>query len=107
MKKGRNDLEAKAFMFLLRLEEEPEKKYTDFETTSLKYVYVFPNNEKFKQYFVENGVDDISDDVLSLCKIKTTKKGSVIAMKKLCDRTICSYVEPDRIKQEKVKVYKK
>lgn len=107
MKKGRNDLEAKAFMFLLRLEEETKKQYTDYETTPLKSVYVFPNNEKFKQYFVENGVDDISDDVLSLCKIKTTKKGSIIAMKKLCDRTICSYVEPDRIKQEKVKVYKK
>lgn len=70
-------------------------------------MYVFLNNEELKQYFAGNGVDDISDDVLSLCKIKTTKKGSVIAMKKLCDRTICSYVEPDRIKQEKVKVYKK
>lgn len=70
-------------------------------------MYVFLNNEELKQYFVGNGVDDISDDVLSLCKIKTIKKGSVIAMKKLCDRTICSYVEPDRIKQEKVKVYKK
>ncbi len=30
MKKGRNDLEAKVFMFLLRLEEEPEKKVYRF-----------------------------------------------------------------------------
>lgn len=42
--------------------------------------------------------------------MKTTTKGSIVAMKKLCDRTICNYVEPNKVLQEKigeVKVYQK
>lgn len=107
MKKGKNDLEATIFLFLLGMREEHEKKYTDFETTPLKTAYIFPNKEEFRQYFVDNGVADISDEILGLCKMKTTNKGNIIAMKKLCDRTICGCIEPDRIKQGKVKVYEK
>lgn len=101
------DLEAKAYMFILGMKEEQEKEYTDFLETSLKSAYVFKNNEEFKEYFVNNGTVDISDEILDLCKLKTTNKGSVIAMKKLCDSTICRYIESNRIRQEKVKVYKK
>ncbi len=101
------DLEAKAYMFILGMKEEQEKEYTDFSETSLKSAYVFKNNEDFKKYFVNNGAVDISDEILNLCKLKTTNKGSVIAMKKLCDSTICRYIESNRIRQEKVKVYKK
>ena len=101
------DLEAKAYIFILGMKEEQEKEYTDFSETSVKSAYVFKNNEDFKNYFVNTGAVDISDEILNLCKLKTTNKGSVIAMKKLCDRTICGYVESNRIRQEKVKVYKK
>lgn len=104
------DLEAKAYMFILGMKEEQEKEYTDFSETPLKSAYVFKNNEEFKEYFVNNGAVDVSDGVLDLCKMKTTTKGSIVAMKKLCDRTICSYVEPDKVMREQieeVKVYQK
>lgn len=101
------DLEAKDYMFILGMKEEQEKEYTDFSETSVKSVYVFKNNEDFKNYFVNNGAVDISDEILNLCKLKTTNKGSIITMKKLCDSTICRYIESNGIRQEKVKVYKK
>lgn len=104
------DLETKAYMFILGMKEERKREYTDFSETSLKSAYVFKNNEDFKNYFVNNGAVDISDEILDLCKLKTTNKGSIVAMKKLCDRTICSYVEPDKVMQEQieeVKVYQK
>ena len=35
---------------------------------------------------------DISEDLLEICKMKTTKKGTIIALKRLCDYTIKSFL---------------
>ena len=85
--KKKTDIEAKLFVALLHLKEEKTKKYS-FEECQTKMVYLFDNYEEFKTYFELNGFVDISDDLLETCRMKTTKKGTIIALKRLCDYAI-------------------
>lgn len=85
--KNKKDIEAKLFMALLHLKEEKFKKYS-VEECQTNIVYLFDNYEDFKNYFVLNGFDDIGDDLLETCRMKTTKKGTIIALKRLCDYAI-------------------
>ena len=87
MKKNKRDLEAKLFMALLHLKEEKNKKYS-VEECEKNVAYLFDNYKEFRTYFELNGFADISSDLLETCRIKTTKKGSIIALKGLCDYTI-------------------
>jgi len=94
MKKIKNnkkkDIEAKLFLFLLKLKEEKNKEYSS-EECEKNVAYLFETKEEFKNYFLQNGVDNLSDDLLGLCKMKTTKKGTIIALKGLCDHLIRGY----------------
>ena len=85
--KNKKDIEVKLFMALLHLKEEKFKKYS-VEECQTNIVYLFDNYEDFKNYFVSNGFDDIGDDLLETCRMKTTKKGTIIALKRLCDYAI-------------------
>ena len=87
MKKNKRDLEAKLFMALLHLKEEKNKKYSVYECQT-NIAYLFNDYEEFKSYFELNGFGDISDNLLELCRMKTTKKGTIIALKRLCDYAI-------------------
>jgi len=85
--KRKIDIEAKLFIALLHLKEEKNKKYS-IEECERNVAYVFENFEEFKTYFELNGFADISDDLLETCRMKTTKKGTIIALKGLCDYAI-------------------
>ncbi len=90
------DIEAKLFILLLHLKEIKLKKYSCIES-EIKFVYLFDNYCDFKLYFIQNGFTNISDELLELCKMKVTKKGTVIALKELCDYTIRRYKEKESL----------
>ena len=84
------DIEAIVFMRMLGLVEEKNKEYSSVECPQ-NIAYIFDNTDDFKNYFISNSVENIGEDILALCKMRTTKKGSIIALKGLCDRTIYYY----------------
>lgn len=85
--KDKIDIEAKLFMNALHLKEEKNKEYS-IEECEKNIVYLFDNYDEFKSYFELNGFADIDKDLLELCRMKTTKKGTIIALKVLCDHAI-------------------
>lgn len=87
MNKKKVDIEAKMFMFILNLKEEKNKMYSA-EECDKNIVYLFDNFDEFKSYFETNGLDYKDKDLIEICRMKTTKKGTVIALKRLCDYTI-------------------
>lgn len=88
--KNKVDMEAKLSMFILNLKEEKNKQYSH-EECAINITYLFENYDEFKKYFLENGLVDVSDDFLNICIMKTTRKGTIIALKKLCDYAIREY----------------
>ena len=76
--KNKIDIEAKLFMFILKLKEEKNKQYS-IEECDLKITYLFENYDEFRRYFLENGLVDMSDDFFNLCIMKKTRKGTIIA----------------------------
>lgn len=86
-KQKKIDIEAELFVILLGLKEEKNKTFS-FNDCDRNIVYLFENVEEYKNYFVLNGFVNINDDILKICKMKTTKKGTVIALKGLCDYAI-------------------
>jgi len=91
MKKEKNkkkfDIEAKIYMYVLNLKEEKNKKYTN-EISDTHMVYLFDDYDELKYYFETNGFPDISEDLLKICIMKTTKKGTIISLKELWDYPI-------------------
>lgn len=85
--KKKIDIEAKLFISLLHLKEEKNKEYS-VEECEKNIAYLFDNYDEFISYFKTNGFLDISEDLLETCIMKTTKKGTVIALKGLCDYAI-------------------
>lgn len=100
-KKKVNDIGAKIFMLILHLKEETNKEYS-FAECEKNIAYVFSNYDEFKYYFIQNGFDNISDDLLRLCVLKTTKKGTIITLKALCDHTIKTYKMNRQLTQEEI-----
>lgn len=84
------DLEAKLLMFTLNLKEEKNKEYAPVKSDK-NIVYLFQDSHEFEKYFIENGINDINKELLVLCQVKTTKKGTIIASKNLCDYIIKRY----------------
>lgn len=87
MKKNKIDIEAKLFIFILHLKEEKNQEYS-IEDCETKLVYLFDNYDEFRSYFVTNGFSNISENLLEICTMKKTKKGTIIALKRLCDYAI-------------------
>lgn len=58
-------------------------------------LYIFENYDDYCSYFVDTGIDNINDELLETCKLKTTKKGKVLALKGLCDYTITRLIKPN------------
>lgn len=85
--KNKVDIEANLFMYLLHLKEEKNKEYS-FEECEKNIAYLFDDFGEYKNYFLQNGFTDVRDDLLDLCIMKRTKKGTIIALKGLCDYTI-------------------
>ena len=85
--KKKIDIEAKLFMVLLNLKEEKNKNYS-IEECEKNIAYLFDNYDEFKSYFELNGFAAINKDLLELCRMRTTKKGTIIALKGLCDHVI-------------------
>ena len=88
--KNKIDLEAIIFMYIHCLKEEKKKKYTAFECED-DIAYLFEDYDSYKNYFIDNGMDYVSDETLDNCRIRVTKKGSIIALKALCDCIIREY----------------
>ena len=87
------DIEAQLFMFILRLKEEKNKEHSTDECDR-HIAYIFEDYEEFRSYFINNGCTRAyDDDFLSLCRMKTTRKGSIIALKGLCDYAITRSME--------------
>jgi len=84
------DINVEIIKSIFQLKEEKNIKYT-LEDCSDNKIYVFNNYDEFKNYFISNNILDVSDDIIKLCIFGTTKKGKVIALKKLCDYIITKY----------------
>ena len=84
------DIEARVFMFILCLKEEKNKKYSINECDK-NIAYLFKSYDELKSYFIKNGVVDINKEILDLCIIKKTKRGTIISLKGLCDHVIKKY----------------
>ena len=91
MNKGKKqkkiDIAARLFMYILHLKEEKNKKYS-IEECEKNIAYLFDSYDEFKSYFETNGFPGISEDLLETCRMKTTRKGTIIALKALCDYAI-------------------
>ena len=86
------DIETMFFIRLLKLKEAKIKKYSSVES-KYNVVYLFDNEEDYKYYFIDNGFDDVSKTILNAAIMKTTKKGTIIALKGLCDYAITRHRE--------------
>lgn len=80
-------MDAIFFIFMLKLRHEKNIEYTERYNDYTK-AYIFDDRTQFEGYFINNGYEDISNEVLESCCMLTTKKGSVVALKALCDYTI-------------------
>lgn len=85
--KDKIDIEAKLFMNAIHLKEEKNKEYS-IEECEKNTVYLFDNFDEFRSYFETNCFYDINQDLLKICRMKTTKNGTIIALKGLCDYAI-------------------
>ena len=88
--KRKIDIEAILFIYILHLKEGKNKKYSS-EECEKNIVYLFNDYDEFKSYFELNGFPDIRGSLLDICTMKVTKKGTIIALKALCDYTIKKY----------------
>ena len=87
------DIEAQLFLFILGLKEEKNKEYS-IDECAHHIAYIFKDYEEFRSYFINNGCTRAyDDDFLSVCRMKTTRKGSIIALKGLCDYAITRSME--------------
>ena len=86
------DGEAIVFLWIFKLKHEKEKKYSNIECKH-NIAYIFENEKEFRNYFISNGFIDIEENILRCCRMKTTKKGSIIALKGLCDHAITRHLE--------------
>ena len=87
------DIEEQLFINISSLKEEKNKKYSIGECDP-HIAYKFEDYEEFRKYFINNGCTRAyDDDFLSVCKMKTTRKGSIIALKGLCDYAITRSME--------------
>ena len=75
-----------------------EKKYTYIDNvTTLKNIYIFIDKEDLKKYFIDNGFNNISNDILEKLIIITTKQGYVVTSKEVCDYLITMYKKDSNI----------
>ena len=81
------DLDVLFLTCMLNLKEEKLKQYST-DKCDEHTVYVFSVYDEYKGYFISNNYQDVSDEILLQCKMLTTKKGSIIAIKGLCDYAI-------------------
>lgn len=81
--------------------EEENKRYSE-EKCEKNIVYLFKDKIEFEEYFIKNGVNDVSKELLELCKKKTTKKGIIIASKYLCDHIIRRYKMKKELTQSEI-----
>ena len=86
------DTEVLFFKYILHLKEEKNKIYSPIEC-SRNIAYVFNNEEEYIKYFKDNGFNNVSEDILYLCKMVKTKKGKIISLKGLCDHAITRHKE--------------
>lgn len=97
----KKDFEAKLLMLTSHFIEEENKTYSE-EICDKNIVYLFKDNNEFEEYFLSNGINDISKELLELCKKKTTKRGTVIASKYLCDHIIKRYKMKKELTQSQI-----
>ena len=85
--------EIRLMIMLLSLKIQAEKKYDEKECND-KLAYIFENIEALKAYLLDNGLDYMNsqqylDLIINSCICKEDKKsGKVLALKRVCDRTI-------------------
>ena len=84
----KKDRKAKLYLKIFGLVEEPVKKFSE-DLCDSNIAYVFDDYDDFRQYFIDNNCSRAYDDkIINICIMKTTKKGTIIALKRLCDYTI-------------------
>lgn len=83
----KTDYEAKFLFFIFGLKEVKIKKYS-YPLCKKNCAYLFNDLNEYSNYFTDNGVEQIDDELLELCRLKVTDMGSVIALKSLCDYVI-------------------
>lgn len=57
---------------MLNLKVEKDKVYSEDYDTRL--VYIFDDYDEYKNYFINNGFTNISDDILEICRMIINKK---------------------------------
>ena len=82
-----DNIEINFMKFLYNLKEEKTKEYTEGKVDD-NIIYIFNNNDEYKEYFIKNGMNEINHDILEKCKFKQLKNGKIICLKGLCDHFI-------------------
>lgn len=80
------DLEATLYLLFNDYIEEENKKYTLPSDDNYNVVYVFDKYIEYKKYFTDNEL--VNRELMDACRLKTTKKGTIIALKSICDYAI-------------------
>ena len=80
------DLEATLFIWFQELNVEEKKEYTETVKEDCSTVYVFNDYDEFENYFNQYGIHN--KEIINTCKLKTTRKGTIIALKGICDYAI-------------------
>lgn len=97
----KKDFEAMLAIAFSSFIEDENKRYSE-EKCEKNIVYLFKDKIEFEEYFIKNGVNDVSKELLELCKKKTTKKGTIIASKYLCDHIIRRYKMQKELTQSEI-----
>ena len=88
------DIEAKFYMYFFKLIEEKNQEYT-IDECHHNIVYVFDDYKSFEAYFINNSVEPVNlKKMYDICVMKKTKKGTIIALKGLCDKAITLLSKP-------------
>ena len=85
------DLEKMIFMFIFKLKKVKNKDLIN-KDCDVHLAYVFNSHEECKNYFIQHGYTDIDDQMVDEYVMRTTDKGSLICLKKLCDNAIVRHI---------------
>jgi len=80
-------LGTQVLIFILKLNEVKEKKYSK-EECSERDIYVFSSKSEFYEYYLMHGLNIKNKEILDKAIFTRLKNGDIIALKGLCDYII-------------------
>ena len=87
------NLKVRLICFTYNLKIAEEKKYEVKEVDD-NLVYLFENKEEYVNYFLDNGLESVSEGIINLCTYYALDDGQIMAKKKVCDQVITMLKKP-------------